>query len=240
MNKKRLDLLLVEKQLVKSRSQAIDLIKHGKVRIDGVQVTKPSTSVSIEANIEVEKDNLFVSRGGQKLEHALKEFGVSAKDKICLDIGSSTGGFTDCLIKYGAKKVYAVDVGSDQFDKELSKNPKVILFEKTDIRNLNLPAQVNLSVIDVSFISLSIVLPEALRLTLKKSDIIALIKPQFEVGKENLPKTGVVINPEDHNLAIEKIKKAGESIGLDFQSVIKSPIAGGSGNQEFLIHFKTP
>lgn len=237
--KKRVDTLLVEKGLVKSRNQSADLIKRGKIKVEGTSVLKPSSLIDENAKIIIDtEETRFVSRGGIKLEHALKEFNVNPYQKICLDIGSSTGGFTDCLIQNGAKKVYAVDVGTDQFDKDLLKNPKIILFEKTDIRNLHIPEQIDLTVIDVSFISLSLVLPYAISLTNKTGDIIALIKPQFEVGKDKLPKTGVVTDPKDYEMVIQKIHSQGELLGLKFQKLTDSPIMGGSGNKEFLIHFK--
>lgn len=233
----RLDITLTERKIVKSRSQALDLIKRGKVKTNGIVITKPSTFVSPSSLIEVE-NNKFVSRGGLKLEHALIEFLINPKGKICLDIGASTGGFTDCLIQGGALKVYAIDVGKEQFNKELANNSNIIIFEKTDIRNAIIPEKVNLTVVDVSFISLSLVLKYAKDFTQKNGDIVALVKPQFEIGKEKLPRNGIVVNYEDQQWAIQKIQKAGEVLGLLFQKYIKSPIDGGSGNKEFLIHFK--
>lgn len=237
--RQRLDTLLVEKKLVKSRSQAADLIKRGKVSVSGKIIIKSSTLVEEDTQLNLDIVSQFTSRGGLKLEHALKVFDLNVQDKTCLDVGSSTGGFTDCLLQHGAHKVYAVDVGTLQFDIELRKNPRVILFEKTDIRNLTLPELVDITVIDVSFISLSLVLKDAINLTKKDGDIVALIKPQFEVGKEALPKTGVVVDPLAHKNVIEKIRTCGESLGLLYRADAESPIVGGSGNKEFLIHFKT-
>ncbi|MFM2357806.1 MAG: rRNA (cytidine1920-2-O)/16S rRNA (cytidine1409-2-O)-methyltransferase [Candidatus Parcubacteria bacterium] len=237
--KKRLDIILTEKNLVKSRSQAADLIKRGKVTVDTKVVTKPSLLISPEAVTSLDTSEQFVSRGGIKLSHALKEFNVSIKNKTCIDIGSSTGGFTECLLKNEAFKVYAVDVGKDQFDPHLKEDPRVILMEQTDIRKASIPEKVDCIVIDVSFISLTHILPVLAPLLKEKTDIVCLIKPQFEVGRDRIPKNGVVTNENDRKEVVEHIKKTGESLGFVHKQTIESPILGGDGNKEFFIYFAT-
>jgi 23S rRNA (cytidine1920-2'-O)/16S rRNA (cytidine1409-2'-O)-methyltransferase len=239
----RLDTLITERKLVKSRSTATDLIKKGLVKVNGEIITKPAKEFpNIETlQIEILEQPKYVSRGGLKLEKALTEFQIDPTDLIVLDVGSSTGGFTDCLLQKGAKKVYAVDVGTDQLDKSLLNNPKVISLEKTDIRNIktlslnSTEEKPSLAVIDTSFISLELILKSTANLLSEKTQIIALIKPQFETPKEAKNKSGVVKTDILREQVLEKIKNHCQKINLKVISVIDSPILGGSGNKEYLI-----
>ena len=234
----RLDLLITERKLVKSRNIATELIKEGKVLINGQIINKPAKDFtdSPDLKIEILEQPKYVGRGGLKLEKALLEFKINPTDLICLDVGSSTGGFTDCLLSNGAKKVYAVDVGTEQFDSELRKNPKIILMEQTDIRDVkNLPDSIDLAVIDVSFISLELILPAVKSLLNKNGLIIALIKPQFETKKEDKNKSGIVRTDEIREQVLENIKNYCQKINLEILGIIESPILGGSGNKEYLL-----
>ncbi len=236
----RLDSYLSDKKIVKSRNVATTMIKEGKVSVNGNVCTKPSFSVSDADEIEITGDMpKYVGRGGLKLEKALGFFGIDLKDKICIDIGASTGGFTDCMLQNGAEKVYAVDVGSDQLDSKLKIDIRVISMEKTDIRNITdeIPA-VDFISIDVSFISLKLVLPSAFRLLKNDGSLIALIKPQFEAGKSNLNKKGVVKNEKVRQNVCEDIKQFAVSCGFLYEGITISPISGGDGNVEYLIFLK--
>ncbi len=238
-NKARLDLLIVDKGLVKSRHRASALIMAGKVLVNGFPVDKPGTLVSSQAEIIVKEDNNpFVSRGGLKLEKALQTIPVSVKGLTCLDIGASTGGFTDCLIQYGALKVYAVDVGYGQFDWTLRQNPRVVVIERTNIRYMPyemINEKVDLIVADTSFISLKIVIPSAEKFMKEDTLILALIKPQFEAGKENIGKGGVVKDPEIREKVIEDIKSFFVERGYRVNLVVPSPILGPKGNMEYIL-----
>lgn len=237
--KKRLDILLFEKGLVTSRKIASDLIKEGKVIVNGEKIIKPSKEIIEDANIEVTEVPKFVSRAGLKLEGALKKFGLSVAGEVVLDVGSSTGGFTDCLLQNGVKKVYAIDVGTDQLSDKIRKDNRVVSMEKTDIRNIReLPEKADLAVIDVSFISLDKVLPVTVKFLTDKAEIITLVKPQFEVGKENLGKGGIVKDPELQNAVIEKTKNLAQTLNLKIVGEMESPIKGGDGNNEYLLHLK--
>lgn len=237
----RLDVIIFEKGLSKSRSNSKDLIKNGLVSVNGKVCQKPSFVVSDEDEIKVsESANLFVGRGGLKLSKAIDEFSVNLKNTVCLDIGASTGGFTDCMLKNGAKKVYAVDVGEGQLDKSLCIDERVINLEKTNIKDI--PAgyfsdYIDFISIDVSFISLKQVLPKARELISDNGEIIALIKPQFEAGKKNLNKNGVVKDIKTHKAVLNDIVSFSENYfsvcGLTF-----SPIARKDGNIEYLIYLK--
>lgn len=181
-------------------------------------------------------EKMYVGRGGLKLEKALEEFGVNPSGLIALDVGSSTGGFTDCLLRQGAKKVYAVDVGTDQFDSELKKDPRIVLMEKTDIRKIEaLPEKPDLAVIDVSFISLEKILEKVSALISAQAKIIALVKPQFETEQKIKNKNGVIKDQEEQKQALEKVKAYSQKIGLKILGETASPILGGSGNKEFLL-----
>ncbi|MEI6420370.1 MAG: TlyA family RNA methyltransferase [bacterium] len=234
--KERVDILLFKKGLTRSRNEAVQLIENGDVFVNNIKITKPSQKIFDEAKIEIRSVERYVGRGALKLVSALDTFRINPNGKICLDVGSSTGGFTEVLLQHGAKRVYAVDVGSNQLAETLRKNESIVVMENTDIRNIsNLPDKPELAVIDVSFISLEKILPKVRELISDNGQIIALVKPQFEVGKENLGKQGVVRETEWQNWALKKIKDFSVNIGLDVLGEIDSPIFGGTGNKEFLI-----
>lgn len=217
------------------------LIMAGKVFVDEVVVDKPGTLVSSDATIRINTGIPFVSRGGYKLQEALDRFQLSPSHMTCIDIGVSTGGFTDCLLQNGAVKVYCVDVGYGQIDWKLRQDSRVILFERCNARTLakeKIPDPIDLAVIDVSFISLTKIIPPLLPLFNSSISIIALIKPQFELPKEQVEKGGIVRQPSLHQIAIEKIKQFGKSLGLKSSGVVPSPISGAKGNREFLIHLE--
>lgn len=237
---KRLDQLLVDKGLFSTRQKAQWSIRSGDILIDNSIVDKPSKLIPMDSEIKIKQKPLYVGRGGIKLQAAIKEFGIPVKDKIALDIGCSTGGFTDCLLQNGALKVYAVDVGYGQLDLKLRKDPRIVLMEKTNARYLKpsqFPALPNLVTIDVSFISLDKILPAVSILTSSGASVIALIKPQFEAGPK-FAKKGVVKDPAIHNQVIEKIKEVAQKNSLKPIAVIPSPILGPKGNKEFLLYMK--
>lgn len=239
----RLDVALTELGLAKSRTTAQKLISEGAVTINGKPAIKASDIVDKETDmIRISEDAKcvrYVGRGGFKLEKAIEHFKIELKDKICLDIGASTGGFTDCMLKNGADLVFAVDVGKDQLDPSLRNNPRVISLEQLDIRyagnEINKP--VDFISIDVSFISLKLILPEIMRFSADKCECVALIKPQFENGKQKNGKNGVIRNPKIHQKIVDDIHMFSEGLGFLSVSVIPSPITGGDGNREFLMHF---
>jgi 23S rRNA (cytidine1920-2'-O)/16S rRNA (cytidine1409-2'-O)-methyltransferase len=237
--KARLDTLIVDKGLVKSRHRARALIMAGKVWVNDIPVDKPGVSVSVQARILVkEDDNPFVSRGGLKLEKALLTLPVPVKGLTCLDIGASTGGFTDCLLHYGAAKVYAVDVGYGQLDWTLRQDPRVIVIERTNIRYLpyeRINEKVDLVVADTSFISLKIVIPSAEKFMRDETLVLALIKPQFEAGKHHIGKGGVVKDPEVREKVIEDIKAFFQERGYRINLVVPSPVLGPKGNMEYIL-----
>ncbi|WP_456419908.1 TlyA family RNA methyltransferase [Thermovibrio sp.] len=240
MKRERLDKLLVEKGLVKSRERAKALIMAGKVLVDGKVVDKAGAQVPPEAKIEVKGEDIpYVSRGGLKLETAIKEFGLSVEGFTCLDVGASTGGFTDCLLKHGAKKVYAVDVGRGQLDWKLRNDERVISIEGFNARYLTekeVPEKVDLVVIDVSFISLTKILPVVKEFLKPEGKIIALIKPQFELTKKEVDRgKGVIKDPELHKKAINKILSFSREIGLYPENLTLSKPRGPKGNKEFLV-----
>ena len=240
MKRERLDKLLVEKGLVKSRERAKALIMAGKVLVDGKVVDKAGAQVSPEAKLEVKGEDIpYVSRGGLKLETAIKEFGLSVEGFTCLDVGASTGGFTDCLLKHGAKKVYAVDVGRGQLDWKLRNDERVISIEGFNARYLTekeVPEKVDLIVIDVSFISLTKILPVVKEFLKPEGKIVALIKPQFELTKKEVDRgKGVIKDPELHKKAINKILSFSREIGLYPENLTLSKPRGPKGNKEFLV-----
>ena len=239
-NKERLDILLVEENFFESRAKAKSMIMLGKVLVDGKKIDKAGTLINRDAKIEViGKEMPFVSRGGFKLQKAWEVFEIDLQEKICADIGASTGGFTDCMLQNGAKKIYAVDVGYGQLAWKLRNDDRVVNLERTNIRNVtkeNISDALNFASIDVSFISLEKVLPVVKNLLADDGEVVALIKPQFEAGKENVGKKGVVRDKKIHAQVIEKILSFAQEIefkvcGLDF-----SPIKGPEGNIEFLAH----
>ncbi|MGH7800321.1 MAG: TlyA family RNA methyltransferase [Thermodesulfobacteriota bacterium] len=238
-NKERIDLLLVKKGLAPTRTRARTLIMAGVVFVDSTRVDKAGTIVKEDVEILVKDSTLgYVSRGGIKLEAALKEFKIDVRDKIVLDIGASTGGFTDCLLKHGAKKVYAVDVGYGQLDWKLRQDPRVVVMERINARYLkpeDIGELVDISTIDISFISLTKVIPPVSKILKPNGILIALIKPQFEVGKGEVGKGGIVRDENKHREVINKIIPFLEGLNFKILGVIPSPILGADGNKEFLV-----
>lgn len=241
-NKQRLDLAVVETGLVQSRQRAKALIMEGKILVNDRPIDKPGTLVSKSDNLFLKGNDIpYVSRGGLKLESALKAFDINTDGLFCLDVGASTGGFTDCLLQQGAERVFAVDVGYGQLAWKLRQDSRVIVIERTNIRYMPLkalPCPVNLITIDVSFISLKIVVPAVMKFMKKDAGIVALIKPQFEVGKGKVGKGGVVRNLDLHNEVIAELTDFFIDIGFFRNAVIPSPILGPKGNKEFFIHLK--
>jgi len=237
MSKIRLDSLLVERGLIDSRERAKAVIMSGNVYLAGQRADKPGMQIDSESEIEVRSLPEFVSRGGLKLEKALKHFDISPLDKICLDCGASTGGFTDCLLKNGAKMVYAIDVGYGQLAWKIRSDPRVITMERTNIRYVTsemLGSKPELATIDVSFISLSLVLPVLRDIMTKDGEVVCLIKPQFEAGREKVGKKGVVRDQETHIEVTEKfIINATESEFI-IKGLTYSPVRGPEGNIEYL------
>jgi len=240
--KKRLDLVVLEKGLVNSRQRAQAMIMAGKVLVNNLIVDKSGTLVSPKDDIVLqEEDHRYVSRGGLKLEKALHTLGIDINGFVCLDVGASTGGFTDCLLQHGVGRVYAVDVGYGQLSWKLRQNPRVVVIERMNIRYMQpetIPQLVDLVTIDVSFISLKKVVPEILKFMKKNAGILALIKPQFEVGKKNIGKGGVVRDPDLHEKVIENLSEFFIKKHLFCEWVIPSPILGPKGNREFFISLK--
>jgi 23S rRNA (cytidine1920-2'-O)/16S rRNA (cytidine1409-2'-O)-methyltransferase len=238
--KDRLDLLLVERGLAKSRERAQALVLAGAVRVDGRPAQKPGSPVPLDASIEViARDHPFVGRGGVKMEGALTVLGVAAAGRVVLDIGASTGGFTDCLLKRGAKRVYALDVGHGLLDWSLRGDPRVVVLEGRNARYLSpgdLPEAVDLAVIDVSFISLRLILPPLPPLLASGADVVALVKPQFEVGKGETGRGGIVREPEKHLKSLHSIVSAALKTGFTVRGACRSPLAGAEGNREFFLH----
>lgn len=240
--KERLDVLLVKRNLAESREKAKAIIMSGNVFVDGQREDKAGTTFSEEVHIEVKGNKLpYVSRGGLKLEKAIANFDVDLQDKVCTDVGSSTGGFTDCMLQNGAKKVFAIDVGTNQLAWKLRQDERVVCMEKTNIRYVvpeDLGEAIDFSSIDVSFISLTKVLT-AIRNYLKEDgQIVALIKPQFEAGREKVGKKGVVREKSTHYEVIELVLSHALSIGLNVLNLDFSPIRGPEGNIEYLAHFQ--
>lgn len=235
----RLDLALVSRGLMETRAQAQAAIKAGKVIVDGNAISKPSFKVEAGQEITAEKAHPYVSRGGLKLAHALDVFKIDAKNKIALDIGASTGGFTDVLLRSGARKVYAVDVGKDQLHSSLTGDTRVISYEGMDARKLDrniIQEAPDIIVCDASFISLTKLLRAPLKLATPKADLIALFKPQFEVGKENIGKGGIVSNKGAVSKAREHFDRWLDGVEWHIEKSCASPISGGDGNREYLIH----
>lgn len=237
----RIDIELVKRGIFETRNKAQNEIKNKIVYCNNVCITKPAFDVTDTDIIEIKGEKLkYVSRGGLKLEKAIKEFNIDLKDKILIDIGSSTGGFSDCALQNGIKKVYAIDVGTDQFDKTLRLNNKINLYENTDFRNIdnNIINDANIASIDVSFISVKKLTSKLKELTNLK-EIICLIKPQFECGKEISDKyKGVPLNKEVHKSVIENVIKSFKDNNYYINSLTSSPIKGGNGNIEYLAYFK--
>lgn len=262
MAKERLDKLLVKRDLCASQQQAQILIRAGEVMVNRQLIDKPGTEVNPEADIEVKKRSPYVSRGGHKLEKAWEYFSISVNDRICIDGGISTGGFTDCLLKNGAKLVYGIDVGYGQVDWKLRNDPRVILFERTNLRYLksvelygisslersaSTPAgelaslgtatdlYADLAVVDVSFISLKKILPALWELLVAPREIVLLVKPQFEVSKDRVGRKGVVRSPQDQTDAIFQVCNAANELGWGYCGLTWSPLLGPAGNIEYLL-----
>lgn len=238
--KERLDILLVNKNLAPSRELAKAFIMAGKVYVNGNKEEKAGTKIDITSNITVNNVQIkYVSRGGYKLEKAIQQFDISLQDKICIDIGASTGGFTDCMLQNGAKKVFSVDVGYGQFDWKLRNNPKVVCMEKTNIRYVtheHIAEYLDFASIDVSFISLTKILLVTKELLNTNGAVVCLIKPQFEAGRENVGKKGVVKNKNVHIDVIMKILNFSLSINFNILGLNYSPIKGPEGNIEYLAY----
>ncbi len=237
--KERLDKLLVDQGLVISRERAKALIMAGKVIVDEHRVDKAGLKISVDAHIRLRGEDIpYVSRGGLKLEKALQEFPLPVAGRVAIDVGASTGGFTDCLLQNGAAKVYAVDVGYGQLAWKLREDQRVVNLERCNIRHLlpeQLAEQPSLAVIDASFISLTKVLPSTLSLLTDDAMVVALIKPQFEVGKGLVGKGGVVKDPQLHQQVVVAIQSLAVALGCLIVGVVESPILGPRGNREFLI-----
>jgi 23S rRNA (cytidine1920-2'-O)/16S rRNA (cytidine1409-2'-O)-methyltransferase len=240
MGKIRLDRLLLERGLAESREKAQAVIFAGQVLVNGLRQDKAGSLVQEDAAIRILGETLrYVSRGGLKLEAALKEFDLDVSGKTALDVGASTGGFTDCLLQHGCKKVYAVDVGYGQLAWKLRQDPRIVVIERTNIRQIEpsfIPEKADLAVIDVSFISLEKVIPPAMQFLTANAELIALIKPQFEVGKEQVGKGGIVRNEAARNAVVDRIVAFVREQGFDVMGVMPSPITGQDGNVEFLLH----
>lgn len=237
--KRRLDLYLVENHLCESREKAKAQIIAGEVRVDGSPVTAPAAIVHPEQVVTVDKPAPYVSRGGLKLEKAMKEFGLTLDGKLCADIGASTGGFTDCMLQNGARGVYAVDVGYGQLAWKLRNDPRVRVMERTNARYLDsLGEQVDFASVDVSFISLQLIFPAILRFLREGGEVVALIKPQFEAGKASVGKKGVVRDPEVHKEVIQNVLTGAQALGLGATDLTFSPIKGPNGNIEYLARFE--
>ena len=240
--KERLDILLVNKGLAPSREKAKAMIMEGNVFVDNNREDKAGSTFDLNANIEVKGNTLkYVSRGGLKLEKAMTHFGITLEGKVCMDIGASTGGFTDCMLQNGAVKVYAVDVGYGQFAWKLRQDERVVCMEKTNIRYVvpeDLEGPAAFSSIDVSFISLTKVLLPVRNLLTEDGEIVCLIKPQFEAGREKVGKKGVVRDPKVHEEVIEKVRDYAMSIFMEPCHLSFSPIKGPEGNIEYLLHLK--
>lgn len=242
MVKQRLDCLLVARGLCESRHQAQRLIQAGAVRVDQVVVDKPGTPIGTEAYLEVQQAPRFVSRGGEKLAKALTTFNLPVAGRIALDGGISTGGFTDCLLQAGAARIYGIDVGYGQVAWRLRQDPRVILRERTNLRHLTAAnlygpedTWADLGVVDVSFISLTKVLPAVGGLLVPPRELVLLVKPQFEVGRDLVGKKGVVRDPQDQATAIARVLASASSLGWQYGGLTWSPLVGPAGNLEYLL-----
>jgi 23S rRNA (cytidine1920-2'-O)/16S rRNA (cytidine1409-2'-O)-methyltransferase len=235
----RIDRLLVDRGLVESREKAARYIMAGEVMVDGQRIDKAGALVPSDGDVELKGRLPYVSRGGEKLAHALKHFGVKVEGRYCIDVGASTGGFTDCLLQHGAVKVYAVDVGTAQLDDKLRKDRRVEVMEQTNARSLDprvFGDPPSLAVIDVAFISLEKVLPAVFGVLAPRGEVLALVKPQFEVGREGIGKGGVVRDPAQHRKAVQKLARYVVIRGWHVLGVSASPLRGAKGNREFFLH----
>lgn len=236
--KARLDRLLVERGMVESREKAQALIMAGEVLVNGQKGVKPGQMVASDAALELLARLPYVSRGGLKLAAALDAFTIPVEGRVCLDIGSSTGGFTDVMLQRGALRVHAVDVGAGQLDWKLRNHPRVVVHERLNARELafeHLGEPVDLAVCDVSFISATLILPAAAPLVRPEGDLVVLVKPQFEVGRGQVGKGGIVRDPELHRAACERVRAAAKHLGFRTE-LMESPLLGAEGNKEFLLY----
>lgn len=241
--RERADLLLVTRGLAESRQRAQALILAGKVYSGTARVDKPGTRLDLSSPLEVREGLPFVGRGGLKLAAALDAFHIRPAGFKCLDVGASTGGFTDCLLQRGAAVVYAVDVGYGQLDWRLRNDPRVVVLERTNFRTVGidlLPRDFDLAVADVSFISLTLILPSLVRFLRRGAAAVVLVKPQFEAGPERVGKGGIVRDPETRSRAVRKVVDEARTLGLVERGIIESPITGADGNVEYLVRFDFP
>lgn len=237
--KERLDKLLVDRGLVDTRTKGQVLIMAGEVKVGGEVIWKPATKVPADAEVELLSPMPFVSRGGYKLEAALSEFGIDVSDRICADVGACTGGFTDVLLKHGAARVYAIDVGYGQLDWKLRQDKRVVPMERTNARHLeSLPDPITFVCIDVSFISLTLIFPAVQEWISVEADVVALVKPQFEAGRQLVGKGGIVRDTQTHRKVLRETLSAAEGRGLVTVGLMRSPIKGSTGNTEFLAWLK--
>jgi len=234
----RLDQLLVERGLVESREKARALILAGQVLVNGQKAGKAGHKVAEDSRVELLEPPRYVGRGGLKLEAALQRFGIDPVGKVCLDIGSSTGGFTDCLLQHGAKRVYAIDAGTGQLDWKLRNDPRVVLHEQVNARYLSraeVPETIHLAVCDVSFISVTMILPTVAPLLASDAEMVILVKPQFELERQQVGKGGIVRDAALHQQACRRVEEAVRHLGFQAE-IIPCPILGAEGNQEFLLY----
>ncbi|UYZ11886.1 TlyA family RNA methyltransferase [Brevibacillus sp. WF146] len=241
MKKERVDVLLVERGLFETREKAKAAVMAGLVLVGGERCDKPGTKIPEDTPIAVKGEvHPYVSRGGLKLEKALRVFGIDLNGRVMMDIGASTGGFTDCALQHGARRVYAIDVGYGQLAWSLRQDERVVVMERTNFRHMDPDAfeheRPDAASIDVSFISLKLILPVLYRFLQPGGDVVALVKPQFEAGKENVGKNGIVRDPDIHEAVLVDIGQFAVSIGFSLQGLDYSPITGGEGNIEFLMH----
>ncbi|MEN3189495.1 MAG: TlyA family RNA methyltransferase [Atribacterota bacterium] len=240
IEKERLDLLLVKSGFFSTREKAKRAIMAGEVLVEGERIDKVGQKVRVDSSISLfKKATVYVSRGGEKLEKAIKTFNISVKGKKAIDVGASTGGFTDCLLKFGAEKVYCIDVGYGQLAWKLQKDQRVVLMDRTNIRYLTpdkFDSLFELATIDVSFISLDKVLPAVYNLLKEEGEVVALIKPQFEAGREFIQKGGLVKKAEVHQMVIRRVGNNAQKLGFNIQGLTFSPLKGASGNIEYLIY----
>jgi 23S rRNA (cytidine1920-2'-O)/16S rRNA (cytidine1409-2'-O)-methyltransferase len=240
VHKERLDRVLMAQGLVPSREAAARTVLAGGVSVDGIMVDKPAKLVSPDARIEIVRPASFVSRAGDKLAAALDAFHIDPRGAIGLDVGCSTGGFTDCLLQRGATRIYAIDVGYGQFEWRLRQDSRVVLLERTNIRYVDraaVPEPIDLAVLDVSFISLTLVLPTVVHLLNSCATVVALVKPQFEVGKGQVGRGGIVRDDAQRKVVTEKVIACAAHLGLQLKGVLDSPVIGRKGNQEILVGF---
>jgi 23S rRNA (cytidine1920-2'-O)/16S rRNA (cytidine1409-2'-O)-methyltransferase len=239
MPKQRLDTLLVSRGLADNKSRALAAIMAGEVTVNGSVMTKAGSPVREDADVRIKEKMPYVSRGGLKLAHALQEFAVEVRGLACIDVGASTGGFTDCLLQHGAEKVYALDVGYGQLDYKLRQDSRVVVMEKVNAHYpFNLPGKVGLAVLDVSFISVSMVIPNVLPHLAPKGELLVLFKPQFEAEREDVGKGGVIRDPAVHAKTISRFITWMNGQRLSLLNLTASPVLGAEGNREFLVQVR--